>query len=259
MPNLTLWLGGLAAAAILAWSLMQSGASRNILDMHGLVVVIGGVCTAMLINTPAAQLFGAVRSLFWVLGPGGIPTPEEISAEILRLSRRAHAEGGLLALRGESTEFAGGFLRRCISAAAACGETDAAREIVETEIKRRRIARQEDANVYRTLATLAPMFGLLGTLLGMLQVLTNMSDPTKLGPAMALALSSAFLGIAIATFLCVPLAGQIRLMSMRETVALEMIVEGAMAIAMNQPTYQIELKMSAYSSAPAGGAAREPA
>ncbi|MFI5363939.1 MAG: motility protein A [Elusimicrobiota bacterium] len=206
MPNLTLWLGVIAAASVMGWSLFQPGAGHNIMDTHGLVVVLGGAAAAMLISTPAAQLFGALRAVMWVLSPGRLPTPEEIAAEISRLSRLSHAQGGLLALRNESMEFGGGFLHRSISAAAACGETDAARDILELEVRRKRIARQEDANVFRTLGTLAPMFGLMGTLLGMLKVLTNMTDPTKLGPAMALALSSAFIGIGMANVICVPLA-----------------------------------------------------
>jgi chemotaxis protein MotA len=182
-----------------------------------------------------------------------------VAVEIVRLSRLAQAQGGLLALRGESAEFAGGFLQRSIAAAAACGETDAARQILELEVRRKRIARQEDANVFRTLGTLAPMFGLMGTLLGMLKVLTNMSEPTKLGPAMALALSSAFIGIGMANLLCVPMAGQIRLLSMRETQSLEMMIEGVLAIAMNQPTYQVELRMGAYLDAAPAGTFREQA
>ncbi|HEX4047836.1 MAG TPA: MotA/TolQ/ExbB proton channel family protein [Elusimicrobiota bacterium] len=266
MPNLTLWLGVISAGAILGWSLFQPGASRNIMDLHGLVVVLGGAAAAMLISTPAAQLFGALRAVGWVLNPGRVPSPEEIAAEIARLSRLAHAQGGLLALRDESADFAGGFLQRSIAAAAACGETASARQILELEVRRRRIARQEEANVFRTLGTLAPMFGLMGTLLGMLKVLTNMSEPTKLGPAMALALSSAFVGIGLANLFCVPMAGQVRLLSMRETQALEMLIEGVLAIAMNQPTYQVELRMGAYLDAPAAaagkpgaGAVREPA
>jgi chemotaxis protein MotA len=258
------------AAAILAWSLFQPGASHNIMDAHGLVVVLGGAAAAMLISTPAAQLFDAFRAMSWVLNPRKLPSPEEVAAEIIRLSRRAHAQGGLLALRGESTDFADGFLQRSIAAAAACGETAAARQILELEVRRRRIARQEEANVFRTLGTLAPMFGLMGTLLGMLKVLTNMSEPTKLGPAMALALSSAFIGIGLANLFCVPMAGQIRLLSMREGQALEMMIEGVLAIAMNQPTYQVELRMGAYldaapagaappASSPRAGASREPA
>jgi chemotaxis protein MotA len=260
MPNLTLLLGVLAAAGIAAWSLFQPGATHNIMDTHGVVVVLGGAAAAMMISTPAAQLFGALRAMVWVVNPGRLPSPEDVAAEIIRLSRLAQAQGGLLALRGESGEFAGGFLQRAIAAAAACGETDAARQILELEVRRKRVARTEDANVFRTLGTLAPMFGLMGTLLGMLKVLTNMSEPTKLGPATALALSSAFMGIGLANLLCVPMAGQIRLLSMRETQAYEMMIEGVLAIAMNQPTYQVQLRMGAYlDAAPAAGAPRESA
>jgi chemotaxis protein MotA len=116
---------------------------------------------------------------------------------------------------------------------------------LELEVRRRRINRQEDANVFRTLGTLAPMFGLMGTLLGMLNVLTNMSEPSKLGPAMALALSSAFIGISMSNFICIPLAGHIRLLAMRETMIFEMLIDGILSIAMNQPTYQVELRMGA--------------
>ncbi|MBI3564038.1 MAG: MotA/TolQ/ExbB proton channel family protein [Elusimicrobia bacterium] len=246
MPNLSLLLGAAAAAAIVAWSLLQPGAGLNLMDAHGLVVVLGGAAAALLISTPASQIFSAARALAWAVGPGGLPPPEEAAAEIVRLSRRAQTEGGLLALRSETDEFAGGFLKRAIEAAATCNETDAAREILQLEVRRRRVARQEDANVFRTLGTLAPMFGLMGTLLGMLKVLTSMSEPSRLGPAMALALSSAFVGIGASNFLCVPLAGQIRLLSMRETQVLEMMIEGVLAIASGRPTYEVEMRMGAY-------------
>jgi chemotaxis protein MotA len=250
MFNITLWLGFAATIVVFGWSLLGPGALRNILDPHGLVIVFGGLSAAMLVNTPGAQLASALKTFFWIIGPDRLPSTEEAATEMIRLSRLARERGGLLALRDESNEFADGFLRRSIDAAVACGETDAARAILETEIRRRRSQRQEDANVFRTLGTLAPMFGLLGTLVGMLQVLGSMSEPTRLGPAMALALSSAFLGIATANFVCVPIAGQIRSRAINETRMLEMIIEGVMEIAVNKPTFQIELLLRSYSSRP---------
>ena len=246
MPNLSLWFGLISAGAILAWSLLRPGAAHNILDLHGLLIVLGGLAAAMMVNTPATHLLSALRTFFWVIGPQRQPSLPEVSAEILRLCRRARAEGGLLSLRDHAGDFADGFLRRAVEAAAACGETDATRDILEVEIRRRRVRRQEDANVFRTMGMLAPMFGLLGTLVGMLQVLTSMSEPTKLGPAMALALSSAFLGIGLANFFCVPIAGQIRLMALHETQILEMIIAGVLEISLNRPVYQVELKLGAY-------------
>lgn len=246
MLNISLWAGLFSSGAVLAWILTRPGAARNMYDPHGLLIVFGGLASAMLVNTSLSQIRGALRAVAWVLFPAGLPSPAEAAAELARLSRRARAEGGLLALRGEGEGFAGGFLKYALETAAACGETNGSREILDIAIRRKRIQRQEDANVLRTMATLAPMFGLLGTLVGMLQVLNSMSEPTRLGPAMALALSSAFIGIGLANFICVPLAGHIRSQAMRETMILEMIVEGVLEISISRPTFQVELRLAAY-------------
>ncbi len=247
MVNIGLWIGMIASGSVLSWILLRPGTGRNIFDLHGLLIVFGGLASAMLINTSLPQIFGALRTIAWILFPTNLPSPSEAAAEITRLSRRARAEGGILALRGEGGEFAGGFLKYALETVMTCGETNASQEILDIAIRRKRISRQEDANVLRTMATLAPMFGLLGTLVGMLQVLNSMSEPTRLGPAMALALSSAFVGIAMANFICVPLAGHVRSQAMRETLIYEMLVEGILEISINRPTYQVELRLAAYS------------
>ncbi|MBI4059980.1 MAG: MotA/TolQ/ExbB proton channel family protein [Elusimicrobia bacterium] len=246
MVNISVWFGLFSSGGVLAWILMRPGTGRNIFDLHGLLIVFGGLASAMLINTSLPQILSSLRTLLWVLFPASLPSPADTADELARLSRRARTEGGILALRGEGGNFANGFLKYALETVAACGETSGAREILDIAIRRKRIQRQEDANVIRTMATLAPMFGLLGTLVGMLQVLNSMSEPTRLGPAMALALSSAFIGIGIANFVCVPLAGHVRSQSMRETQILEMIVEGILEISINRPTFQVELKLAAY-------------
>ncbi len=254
MLNISLWIGLFSSGGLLTWILMRPGAGRNIFDPHGLLIVFGGLASALLINTSLLQIFGTLRTIAWVLFPANLPSPSETAAELTRLSRRARTEGGILALRGEGGDFAGGFLKYALETIAACGETTSAREVLDIAIRRKRIQRQEDANVLRTMATLAPMFGLLGTLVGMLQVLNSMSEPTRLGPAMALALSSAFIGIGMANFVCVPLAGHIRSQALRETMILEMIVEGMLEITINRPTFQVELRLAAYQDFKVGAA-----
>jgi len=246
MVNMSVWFGLISSASVMVWILLRPGAARNVFDPHGLLIVFGGLASAMLINTTLPQIYSAIKTIIWVLFPSHVNTAGETGAELARLSRRARAEGGILALRGEGGQFAGGFLKYALETVSACGETNSARDILDIAIRRRRIQRQEDANVLRTMATLAPMFGLLGTLVGMLQVLNSMSEPTRLGPAMALALSSAFIGIGVANFVCVPLAGQIRSQSMQETMILEMILEGVLEIVINRPTFQVALRMAAY-------------
>lgn len=245
--NIAIWVGFLSALGILGYGITEAGATGALFNLHGIMVVLGGTGAAMLINCSFRDLVSAFRRAGALFLPSAMPTMEETATEVVRLAKKAHAEGGLLSLQGESREMMGGFVHRAITVAISAGETAETRRILDTEIKSYRVVSNEDANVFRTIAVLSPMFGLLGTLMGMIRVLSTMaSDPTKVGPAMALALSSAFLGITIANFICVPVAGQIRLKSMAEMAVMNLVLEGILDIAAGKTPYLIELHMAAY-------------
>ncbi|MBI3298913.1 MAG: MotA/TolQ/ExbB proton channel family protein [Elusimicrobia bacterium] len=252
--NLSLWLGLGVGTGLLAWG-AASGEAGGFLNTHGISVVIGGTLTALLAGTPMATLVSSVRRGLGLFMADRTPTLEAAMAEVLRLAQAAQDGGGLLSIQDEARDFAEGFLHRCVRVAIACGETSDARRVLEEDIRQRRILRNEDANVYRTAGMLSPMFGILGTLIGMIQVLSKLNDPSKVGPAMALALSSAFLGIAIANILCIPLAGQIRMWAMKESLVLEVILEGVLNIALGRPPIVVEMRLASYLGArptPAG-------
>jgi chemotaxis protein MotA len=254
--NWSFLLGILSLGAFAFYGLTQGGGDRSLLNTHGAGVVIGGTFVAMILNSPWRTLISALGNVAALFLPMRLPGEEAIITELSRLARRAQTEGGLLALQGESPDFAGGFLNRAINVAIATGESNEARRILETEVRQLRVRRQEDANIMRTMGTLAPMFGLLGTLLGMVRVLETVSTPTKVGPAMALALSSAFVGIASANLVCVPLAGQIRLRAITETMLLEMIIEGVLDITAGKPSSLVEMHLASYAQRRRGSAAR---
>jgi len=245
--NFTLAAGLLASAVALGWAAFGGAGSGALLNLHGIGIVLGGLVLASLTNYPISQAVRVGRRIVELVLPSALPTPAQVTTEVVRLSRKAKAEGGLLSLQGEGAGFAGGFLEKALTVAIAAAESVETRRILETEIRQLRITRQEDGNYLRTMGTLAPMFGLLGTLLGMIEVLSRLSDPSKVGPAMALALSSAFLGIALANIVCVPLAGHMRVAAMEETLVLEMILEGVLDLAASKPPYLVEMHLSAYS------------
>jgi len=246
--NLGLWVGLISAIGLAVWAIFSTGASGALLNVHGVVIVVGGTTAATLINCPLETVRSAFSNFFSLLGGSNFPTTDDAIGDVVELAREAHAGGGILTLRDAGGDLADGFGHRVITAAIATGETNQTRRIMETEIKQSRIIRMEDTNVFRTISTLSPMFGILGTLLGMIEVLGALQDPTKVGPAMALALSSAFLGIAIANFVCVPIAGRIRAAAMRETLVLEVILEGILDISAGQAPYLVELRLAAYSA-----------
>jgi len=245
--NWAFWVGIFAATGAIVYTFIAGGGGgRSLFNIHGVAVVLGGTAVATLINCPFRNIASALANVAALFLPPRMPAAEAIVAEMSRLARRAQTEGGLLSLQGESREFAVGFLNRAITVAIATGESNETRRILEAEIRQLRIRHQEEANLLRTMGTLSPMFGLLGTLLGMIHVLETISSPTKVGPAMALALSSAFVGIAFANMVCVPISGQMRLRAMTQTMAMEMILEGVLDVAAGKPPSLVELHLIGY-------------
>jgi chemotaxis protein MotA len=243
----SLWIGFISIISLVAWAISKAGFTISSTDIYGVILVIGGLVGSMMVNCSISDLSSALRRFVSLFLPSRIPTPDAAIEQIAILSRKAQKEGGILALQSEEIDFANGFLKRAILVAVSTGESAETRRVMETHIRRLRLVRQEDANTFRTMGVLAPMFGLLGTLLGMVRVLQAMSDPLKAAAGMALALSSAFIGITIANAVCVPIAGKIRLNAMRETMVLDLLLEGVLDIAAGKPPYLIELHLSSYS------------
>ena len=105
-----------------------------------------------------------------------------------------------------------------------------AREILSQKIRQIRARHTEASNIFRTASILFPMFGLVGTLIGIVTVLKNISNPKNVGSAMAVALSTAFFGILAANLVCVPVAGKLRLRSLEEAMVKEIVAEGVLKI-----------------------------
>ncbi len=246
MENLSV-LGFVLAAILGGWTINSMGLGGVFFNTHGLVVVLGGVFCAALVNYPVSQFVRAAAVLRGLLLPVALPSLQEVSAEIMRLAQVAKTQGGILALQNEGREFAGGFLNRALIVAIAAHDQVKAREILESEIRQTRIVAQEDANFFRTLGTLAPMFGLLGTLLGIILVLRNMTDPIKVGPSMALAITASLYGIAFSNLFCIPIAGQIRTRAVQETRVQEAIVVGVLELMQPESLYLLELQLGSYS------------
>ena len=120
------------------------------------------------------------------------------------------------------------------------------RHVLEQEVNQRVDEMNEVANVYRTMGILAPMFGLLGTLIGIMGVLREISNPEFVGPAMAVAITSAFYGIVFANIVCVPIAGKIRTKIWMDVKVKSMILEGIMEITKGSVPIVVERRLQSF-------------
>lgn len=239
-------LGFIFGAIVVAWGILSSGIGDKLADPHGIIIVMGGTLAATFISASYKRFVSGVRALFDIFKGSATPGVDECVRTIVQLSDTAQKQGGIMALTSVDARFAGGFLKRAINVAMVSAQSVETRAILEEEVRRRRLDIQEDSNLYRTMGVLSPMFGLIGTLFGIIQTLSNISDPTMIGRSMAVAISSAFFGIALSNLFCVPVANKIRLRAMEETLALQMILEGVIDIMSGKSPHLIEMHLRGY-------------
>jgi chemotaxis protein MotA len=219
--------------------------SDALFNFHGVYIVMGGTFIAMLVNSPARYLAGAVRELGHLFSEGEAADPERVIRPIVELAEQCRMRG-MSALKEADPKVAGGFLERAATAALEYSDSKFVRQVLEQEINQAFDDINEVANIYRTMGVLAPMFGLLGTLIGIIAVLKEISNPEAVGPAMAVAITSAFYGILFANIVCVPVAGKLRSRALAQIRIKSMVLEGIMEIMKGSLPMVVERRLQAY-------------
>ena len=246
-------IGFVMGAAVVTWGAFSTGVADNIMNSHGIVIVLGGTLASTIINTSFKRFTAGIKTLGDIFSAPKTPPMDVAVRMMVGMAETAQKQGGIMALTNADPAFAGGFLKRAVSVAMISAESRETRGILEEEIRLRRLDVSEDSNLFRTMGVLSPMFGLIGTLFGIIQTLSNISDPTTIGRSMATAISSAFFGIALSNIVFVPVANKIRLRAMEETLVLQLILEGVIDIMAGKTPHLIGMHLRGFQ--PAGGGA----
>ena len=237
---------GIAAFGALFFAGVQTDQlSSSLVNTHGIVVVLGGCLVAMLINTPLRYLFKALLELKNMLVESDAANLQNIIPVMTDLAEQCRMRG-LSALKDTDPNVARGFLARVSQAALEYNDSNFVKQVMEQEINQAADELNEVANVYRTMSILMPMFGLLGTLIGIIGVLRDISNPENAAPAMGVAITSAFYGIFLANMFCVPIAGKIRSRIWMEVRMKAMILDGVLEIMKGSIPIVVERRMQSY-------------
>jgi len=243
--DFTTVLGFGAMAGLIVMGVISGQLPAFFLNWHGLGIVFGGTACAMLVNTPMADIRGA----FGVLGVllRGVPYPDkdQIATAVTAVAEQVHSRG-ISALQGVDARAVGGYLSIAASTAIEYNNPDLVWQILETEINTAYDRNNELGNIYRTAGLLAPMFGLLGTLIGIVSVLRDLANPASVGASMAVAMTTAFYGISLANIFCVPVAGKLRSRNIEELQAKTMVAEGIVMMLRGTVPLVIERKLRSY-------------
>lgn len=243
--DITTIVGFLGAAALILAGVAGNQISASLINMHGVVVVIGGTVIATFINTPLRYITRAVSEFGFIFRNSDEASPEKFVPVLVNLAEQSRMRG-LSALKDADPAMAKGFLSRAASAALEYNDYNFVRQVLEQEINQASEEMNEVINVYRTMGVMAPMFGLLGTLIGIIGVLKDLANPESVGPAMAVAITSAFYGIFFSSMICVPIAGKMRAKVWMEVRLKSMILEGILEIMKGSMPLVVERRLQSY-------------
>ncbi|MBT8340350.1 MAG: motility protein A [Desulfatitalea sp.] len=221
-------IGIIIAGGLVVISILMGGSGAWFVNYPSLMIVLGGTMGATLINYPLADIgamFKVTKNAFRPrkLNPLGlIPT-------MVDLAKVARKEG-ILSFDRYIRRVNEPFLARGMQMAVDGMESDAIEEVLSTEImwveERHRLV----ADIYTTMGTFSPAVGMLGTIIGLVQMLMQMKDPAAIGAPMAVALLTTFYGTLLANLLFLPIAGKLKVRSRQEILTKQMVLQGILAI-----------------------------
>ena len=219
---------GLVAGAIVVSTLILMGGNFGMFyDIHAVIVIFGGSFAATMIRFPLSAMLHGVP-----LGAKFAFTLSSLSArdlvdELARIAEIARKQGpvGL-----EKVETADPFLAKGIRFVADGYDLEFIRDNLERDRDNFLMHLDEGSKIYRAIGDCAPAFGMIGTLIGMVQMFSNMSDPSKLGPFMAVALLATLYGAIVGNLVCLPIADKLHVKVLDEETNRTLIIDGILMI-----------------------------
>lgn len=236
---------GLGLSLVLG-AIAMGGSIMIFWSLSSIMITVGGSFAALLINFQLPQISTVLRVTKNAFSTE-MKDIGEIIQSFVRLGQKARREG-LLALEDELSGIDDTFMANGLQMVIDGLEPELIRDIMETEITFTATRHKLGQDVFRAWGTLAPAFGMIGTLIGLIQMLTNLNDPSKIGPGMAVALLTTFYGALLSNLLFIPMAGKLAIRSEAEISLKEAVIEGVIAIQAGTNPRILQEKMKAFAS-----------
>ena len=205
------------------------GDAGSFVNAPSLFIVLGGTFGAMLTNYPLKTVLSSGAVIRKAL-TASLPTSRQVATQILDFSYIARREG-ILALEPMVKEIKDPYLRKGMQLMVDGLEPQTVTSIMENEINNTEERHELGVDMLNSLASYAPAMGLIGTVIGLVRMLGSMTDPSTIGPAMAVALLTTFYGAILANLVFLPICGKLKTRSKAEVLIMEMQLAGILGIA----------------------------
>jgi chemotaxis protein MotA len=234
----------LAFIALLVGAILKGAGIKALLSSAALMIVVVGTFAAIMIQTPGAVMKHAWRILPWVFR-SPVPNRRAIIARMVEWSQIARKQG-LLGLEPMLDNERDDFIRKGLQLVIDGSEPDQIRGILEVDMDGREQADLRAAKVFEGMGIYAPTLGIIGAVLGLMAVMQNLADPSKLGTGIAAAFTATVYGIGLANLFLLPIASKLKTAAQAQTRVREMVIEGMIAIAQGENPRSVDNRLQSY-------------
>jgi chemotaxis protein MotA len=253
--DITTLIGIVVAGGLVVISILMGGSGTWFINYPSLMIVVGGTMGATLLAYPLSEVlgvFGVAKNVFLSQAQ---PVNRLISL-IVEFAKKARQEG-ILSFESQLSEIEDPFLARGIQMAIDGMESNSIEDVLSTEIEYVEERHKTGAEIFTTMGTFAPAVGMLGTIIGLVQMLMQMEDPSMIGAPMAVALLTTFYGTLMANLIFLPIAGKLKTRSKKEILLKQLVLEGVISIQSGDNHRIVEQKLKAFIAPKAREAAEE--
>jgi len=237
-------VGVILGFGVIIGSIVAGGGAEMFFHVPSLAITMGGMLCATLIHFSLPQ-FLSIFSIIKKTIVTRIPSTTSIIQNMVNFAA-INRRDGALALEQEIPNIKDLFFVKGLQMLIDGQETDSIRELMEMEIQYIQERHSTGKKILEFMGSAAPAFGMIGTLIGLVQMLRNLSSPEQIGAGMAVALLTTFYGAFAANLIFVPLAGKLGIYSKAETITKEMVIEGVCAIAQGENPTAVREKLQAF-------------
>jgi chemotaxis protein MotA len=229
---------------VVVWGMIMGGDVMAFVDIPSILIVLGGTLGAVMVANPLERS----KNFFSILKHAFVTEQIDMIGLIQTLvsfAEKARREG-LLALEEDASQLDDEFMRKSIQLVVDGTDPELVKSILDTEIGLLEERHSANKSYFDSVAELGPAFGMLGTLIGLIQMLGNLNDPAALGPGMAVALVTTFYGSILANMISKPISKKLSQNSSREILCRELMVEGILSIPAGENPRIVEEKLKVF-------------
>jgi len=236
--------GVLAVAAIIGGLLLENGEVRDIAQYTAAVIVLGGTAGAVLISCPMSTIKGAARRAGSTFSESG-PKPGELIEEILRYATEAR-KNGIVSLERTAGTIEDPFLRKALTLAVDGTDLVEIRKMMELEMTAEEQRAHAEAKVFEAAGGYAPTIGIIGAVMGLIQVMKNLANIDEVGHGIAVAFVATVYGVGFSNLFCLPLAAKMKARTEERMHLAELKLEGVLGITEGLNPTLLRAKLEAF-------------